>query len=45
MKIEEKLFDRDIIRKNIVIDSHNYFQGDDGDGENLIHLILPYYLI
>lgn len=38
-KIEEyeknrrRLFDRDIIRKNIVIDSHNYFQGDDGDGE------------
>ena len=38
-KIEEyeknrrRLFDRDIIRKNIVMDSHNYFQGDDGDGE------------
>jgi hypothetical protein len=32
-KNRKRLFDRDIIRKNIVIDSHNYFQGDDGDGE------------
>ena len=32
-KNRNRLFNRDIIKKNIVIDSHNYFQGDDGDGE------------
>lgn len=32
-KNQKLLFNRDIVKKNIVIDSHNYYQGDDGDGE------------
>ena len=32
-KNQKILFNRDIVKKNIVIDSHNYYQGDDGDGE------------
>ena len=31
-KNQKLLFNRDIVKKNIVIDSHNYYQGDDGDG-------------
>lgn len=32
-KNQKILFNRDIVRKNILIDSHNYFQGDSGNGE------------
>lgn len=28
------LFNRDILKKNIVIDSHNYFQGNNGEGKS-----------
>ena len=32
-KNRKMLFNKDIIKKNIVIDSHNYYQGIDGEGE------------